>query len=268
MKEAHSTSGCTIKSVSGRLKTKKLGRALLFLRECTSTNDVGREYARKGAPHGLLIVSDAQSAGRGRHGRKWISPRGGMWMTIVLRPPGITLALEVLPLIGALSVARSIHHELGINARVRWPNDVAVYGSKVAGVIAESQQEGSSLEFVLLGIGVNANFESRDINGEKVHATTLMDMRGEGIDCSNLLCEILLGLEDLLALAASDRVQLLELLRRNDSSGGSRIRIASEKERIEGIFVDYESIDNVSIATNKELIVVNTASVLLADYLS
>ena len=130
MKEADSTSGCTVKAVSGRLKTERLGRTLLFLSDCTSTNDAGREYASKGR-------------------------------------------------------------------------------------------------------------------------LTLMDIRRETIDCSNLVCEILLGIEDLLALAASDHVPLLELLRRNDSS-----------------FVDYESIDNVGIATIGELIAVNTASVRLVEYLS
>jgi BirA family biotin operon repressor/biotin-[acetyl-CoA-carboxylase] ligase len=267
MKEADSTSGCTVKSVSGRLKTKKLGRALLFLDECPSTNDVGREYAIEGAPHGLLIVSESQSAGRGRHGRDWISPRGGIWMTLILRPPAITLTPEELPLIGALAVARSIHLELSIDAKVRWPNDVVVDGSKVAGVIAESQQEGNSVEFVLLGIGVNANFESHKIL-EKVHATTLMDTRGSPIDCSALICKILLEVEDLLGHAASDRVQLLELLRKHDYSGGRRIRIALEKQTIEGIFVDYESIGEVKIATNGQSFTVNTASVLSAEYLT
>lgn len=119
-------------------------------------------------------------------------------MTVILRPP-ITQPLEALPLIGALSVTKGIYNQLGLDSKVRWPNDVVAYGSKVAGVIAESQQEGNSIDFVLLGIGVNANFESHKIRDEKVDAVTLMDLCGGVIDSSALVCDILLEFEELLA---------------------------------------------------------------------
>jgi BirA family biotin operon repressor/biotin-[acetyl-CoA-carboxylase] ligase len=266
MTEADSLAGYTAETVSNRLRTKQLGRTLLCLKECTSTNDVGRKLANKGAPHGFLIVSETQSAGRGRHGRKWISPRGGIWMTIILRPPLVTSTLEALPLIGALSVTRGIQNALGINAKVRWPNDVVVDGSKVAGVIAESQQEGNSVEFALLGIGVNANFRSYRIRDENIQAVTLMDIRGAAIDGSKLVCEILLALEELLALVVSDRLQLLELLRRNDCSAGRKVKVVMEKKTIEGVFVDYESVEVIRVVTNEELVAVNVASAVFVEY--
>jgi len=187
-------------------------------------------------------------------------------MTIILRPPLVTPTLEALPLIGALSVTRGIQNSLGINAKVRWPNDVVVDGSKVAGVIAESQQEGNSIEFALLGIGVNANFQSYRILDENIQAATLMDIRGAAIDGSKLVCEMLLELEELLALVVSDRLQLLELLRRNDCSAGRKVKVVMEKKTVEGVFVDYESVEVIRVVTNEELIAVNVASAVFVEY--
>jgi len=189
-------------------------------------------------------------------------------MTIILRPP-IIPSLEALPLIGALSVAKSIHSQLELNSKVRWPNDVVVYGSKVAGVIAEAQQEGNSIDFVLLGIGVNVNFESHKIRDEKVDAMTLMDLCGGAIKSSSLVCDILLELEELLALATSNRVQLLELLRSNDYSAGKTIRVVMDGRRmIQGVFVDYESASTVLVLSDDELVVVHTASAVLVEYMT
>ena len=175
--EADSTPGCTAESILRQLKTKQLGRTLTLLDECTSTNDEARKLAINDAPHGSLIISATQTGGRGRHGRPWISPRGGIWMTLILRFPTV-MPVESIPLIGALSVARSIHSQFEIDSRVRWPNDVVVKRSKVAGLIAEGHQQGDSLKFVLLGIGVNANFESHELRDRKIDAATLMDLNG------------------------------------------------------------------------------------------
>ena len=187
-------------------------------------------------------------------------------MTTILRPPQVAPTLEVLPLIGALSITRSIQNVLGINAKVRWPNDVVVDGSKVAGIIAESQQEGNSVEFALLGIGVNANFPSSIFRDENIPATTLMEIQGAAIDGSKLVCEILLELEELLAFVVSDRVHLLDLLRRNDCSAGRRVKVVMEKETVEGVFVDYESVEVIRVATKEKLIAVNVASVVFVEY--
>ena len=186
-------------------------------------------------------------------------------MTLILRSP-ITLSIEAIPLIGALSVANSIHNQFEIDSRVRWPNDVVVHGSKVAGLLAEGHQLGNSLEFVLLGIGVNANFRSDAIQDKKINAVTLMELNNRAVDCSQLVCNILLELEELVTLAESNATRLLEVLRRRDDSTGKTIKVQLESKAIEGVFVDYESPNTVIVDSKGELIFVETASAVLVEY--
>lgn len=186
-------------------------------------------------------------------------------MTLIIRPP-ITMPVESIPLIGALSVARGIHSQLEIDSRVRWPNDVVVQGSKVAGLIAEGHQQGDSLEFVLLGIGVNANFESQELRDRNVDAVTLKDLNGGTVDSARLVCSILLELEELLSLAPSDPKQLLELLRRRDYSAGRKVKVVMENRTIEGVFADYQLVDATVIDSKGERLIVPVASVILVEY--
>ncbi len=130
-----------------------LGRPRLHLREVGSTNARARELAAAGAPHGTLVTADAQTAGRGRQGRAWVTPAGGraLALSLVLRPPE-----RLLPLRAGLAVA----DVAGADAQVKWPNDVLVGGGKVAGVLAEGRvQDG----WVVLGIGVNVALSPEEL---------------------------------------------------------------------------------------------------------
>jgi BirA family biotin operon repressor/biotin-[acetyl-CoA-carboxylase] ligase len=120
-------------------------------------------------------------------------------MTTILRPTEEATRLEDLPLVGALSIAQSIHEQLSLDARVRWPNDVFVGACKVAGVIVECQLKGS-VEYALLGMGINANFNKGEFKDLQSTATTLMNLKRKAIDRVSLICTILLRLEQLLDL--------------------------------------------------------------------
>jgi BirA family biotin operon repressor/biotin-[acetyl-CoA-carboxylase] ligase len=127
-----------------------LGSPRLHLRETGSTNDVARELAQAGAPHGALVTAAAQTAGRGRQGRAWTTPPGtALAMSLVLRDVS-----SLLPLLAAVAVAEACSAALGPgeDVRIKWPNDVLVGGRKVSGILAEGRpHEG----WAVLGIGVN-----------------------------------------------------------------------------------------------------------------
>lgn len=132
-----------------------LGCHRIDLDECASTNDEAARLARAGARHGTIVVAKSQRAGRGREGRPWASPPGlGLYFSAVLRPslplvevPPMTLAIGI----GLCDAIRAT----GAAATLKWPNDVLVDGKKLAGVLVESQSQGSKLESVVIGIGVN-----------------------------------------------------------------------------------------------------------------
>lgn len=161
-----------------------------------STQRIADEMARSGAPHGRVVVATEQVMGRGRFDRSWRSPEGGLYMSLVLRPLGKG-DLGLLPLLGAFSVVEGITRTLGTVSLVRWPNDVTVNGKKVAGVIAESKYSGTKLSHVILGIGINCNFESASLGALAESSTTLSDQVGAPIDIDALRAATLESLASL-----------------------------------------------------------------------
>jgi len=184
-------------------------------------------------------------------------------MTTILRPTEEVTRFEDLPLVGALSIAQSIHKELSLDARVRWPNDVFVGACKVAGVIVECQLKGDLIEYALLGIGINANFNKRELKDVQSTATTLMSIRRKAIDRVSLVCSILLRLEQLLDL---DNHTILRILRDFDCSTGHVVKATLEDEIIEGEFKEYDSLRTVQIKTIDGPRTVNTAAVAFVEY--
>ncbi|MGE3769107.1 MAG: biotin--[acetyl-CoA-carboxylase] ligase, partial [Kofleriaceae bacterium] len=132
-----------------------LGLQRIDLEACASTNDEAARMARAGAKHGTVVIAEQQFAGRGRDGRPWASPRGrGLYMSCVLRPP-LPLA-DVPPMTLAIGVGVcDAVRAAGVPGALKWPNDVLVGTRKLAGVLVEAQSQGSRLEAVIVGIGIN-----------------------------------------------------------------------------------------------------------------
>jgi BirA family biotin operon repressor/biotin-[acetyl-CoA-carboxylase] ligase len=128
---------------------------------CTSTNDVAREMALRGAPEGTAVVAEEQTAGRGTKGRSWHSPRGkGLYVSLVLRPEAAEITL--LPLAAGLAAREAVERSHGLSARLRWPNDILWEGKKLGGILCESGFLGNRPEYVILGVGLNVDHDLDD----------------------------------------------------------------------------------------------------------
>jgi BirA family biotin operon repressor/biotin-[acetyl-CoA-carboxylase] ligase len=139
------------------LTTRSVGRRLEYRAVLGSTQDLARELARAGAPEGTVVLAGRQTAGRGRLGRSFISPRGGLYFTVILRPALESASGGRLPIIAALAVARGLEQVAGLRTALKWPNDVLVGGRKICGILLESDLTGEAVNYVLLGIGINVN---------------------------------------------------------------------------------------------------------------
>jgi BirA family biotin operon repressor/biotin-[acetyl-CoA-carboxylase] ligase len=129
---------------------------LTVLAEVTSTLDVLHDLAAQGAPAGTAVLADAQTRGRGRHGRTWSSPAGrGIWLGYLARPPVMEVA-ALLAVRTGLTVAAALE-ELGIDAALKWPNDVLVRDRKVAGILCETRWQGPRPSWVAIGLGINVH---------------------------------------------------------------------------------------------------------------
>lgn len=129
---------------------------LYYRPEVDSTNEWAKELARSGAPEGTLVVADTQRAGRGRRGRTWSSPRGGLYFSLILRP---SIPPELAPQL-VLLTATCLHRVLRrrhLPVSLKWPNDVVARGDKLAGILVEAGSASRGLSFAVVGVGVNVN---------------------------------------------------------------------------------------------------------------
>jgi len=158
-----------------------LEQRIHHFREIGSTMDVARELARKGARAGTIVIAESQAGGRGRLSRQWLSPQGGIYFTLILRPRIGPAYAPRINLMVAVAVATTIRKLFGLKAELKWPNDVLVAGKKVCGILAEMDAEMDVVNFVNVGIGINANNSTTRF--EKT-ATSLKEVLGREISLS------------------------------------------------------------------------------------
>lgn len=158
-------------------KTQWAGREIVYLDTVDSTNRIARQLAAQGAAHGTLVIADTQTGGRGRRGRSWISPAGeGIFMSLILRPDVHPSQVARLSLLTALAVAQAIEKTTGLNARIKWPNDIVIDGRKICGLLLEMDATAESLRSVVAGVGINVH--QRAFDEEIAHTASSLDLLG------------------------------------------------------------------------------------------
>lgn len=135
-----------------------VGRDIQVFQQTSSTNDVAEKLARDGVAEGVVIFAETQTKGRGRLGRKWLSPAGqGLWFSVLLRPALPTGSMTQLTVAAATAVARAIRLETGLAPQIKWPNDILLRGRKAVGILTELSAELDRVRHVIIGIGVDVN---------------------------------------------------------------------------------------------------------------
>ncbi|MCC8025145.1 MAG: biotin--[acetyl-CoA-carboxylase] ligase [Clostridium sp.] len=170
--------------------TKWIGNRLEYFDETDSTNIRARRLAEEGAPHGTLVVADSQTAGKGRRGRAWTSPKGvGIWMSMVLRPPIKPSDASMLTLVAGMAVVKGVKTSTGLNAMIKWPNDAVLSGKKICGILTEMSTEEECVRYVITGIGINVNVSCfPEEIAEK--ATSLKEELGENVKRSPVIAAV------------------------------------------------------------------------------
>jgi BirA family biotin operon repressor/biotin-[acetyl-CoA-carboxylase] ligase len=155
------------------LHTRWAGQASEYHPSLDSTNLQAKRLAMAGAPHGQLVLADAQTAGRGRRGRGWDSAAGlGLWMSLVLRPQAQAEQIPSLALAVALAVAGACEAVTGARVEVKWPNDVLMGGKKVCGILLEMAADMDGAQWVVAGVGINVGQREGDFPPELADIAT------------------------------------------------------------------------------------------------
>jgi BirA family biotin operon repressor/biotin-[acetyl-CoA-carboxylase] ligase len=207
-----------------------------------STMDAARELARKGAKQGTVVIAEVQTLGRGRLSREWLSPEGGIYFTLILRPRISPTYGPRINLLAAIAVAATIRKLFGLKAELKWPNDVLIAGKKVCGILAEMDAEMDVVNFVNVGIGINANASIPHFGKT---ATSLKDMLGREISRKEFLSALLAEIDQRLPLLMT--TDLLEEWKKLSVTLNKDVKIVAPGEVIVGRAIDIDATGALTI---------------------
>lgn len=205
-----------------------------YFESIDSTNTQGKRLALEQDIGPALLVADEQTAGRGRLGRHWHSQKGdGLWMSLILKPNLEPKDAFIVTLISAVSVAEAIESLYAVEAGIKWPNDILIQGKKVCGILSEMSAEWQTINYIITGIGINANHKDFPEEIAEI-ATSLRRITGAVVDRRLLLKEILVRFEHYFKAVESEAVHeaLLDSYKRHSITLGQVVRVIGMNERI------------------------------------
>jgi BirA family biotin operon repressor/biotin-[acetyl-CoA-carboxylase] ligase len=225
------------------LRTKWVGRKIFFRHSVDSTNNWAKELAKLGADEGTVAVAETQTAGRGRLERRWFSPKGGLWFSVVLRPKLETSETVKLVFVAGLAVAYVLRELYDLKAETKWPNDVLVNGQKVCGILSEMSTTEEKVNYAVLGIGINANFDTRKVLPKELRtsATSLENELGARINLDQLFKAMLEKLECIYDLFSDNGfATVLNEWKKHADFLGKRVEVRSGAEKLCGLAEDVD----------------------------
>jgi BirA family biotin operon repressor/biotin-[acetyl-CoA-carboxylase] ligase len=213
-----------------------LEQRIHYFPEIGSTMDEARELAKKGAREGTIVIAETQTFGRGRLSREWLSPQGGVYFTLILRPRISPAYAPRMNLLAAVAVAATIRKLLGLDPQLKWPNDVLITGKKVCGILAEMDAEIDFVNFVNIGIGINAN---NSVACFEKTATSLKEVLGREISRKELLGTLIGEIDQRRPLLM--KANLLKEWKDLSATLNKEVRVVSLGEEVTGRAVDIDA---------------------------
>lgn len=230
--------------VHKRLRTSFIGSQMRYYENTPSTIWVGKQLASEGDAehiHGMVIIAEEQTGGIGRLGRSWVSPAGGVWITIVLKPDIPIDRVFMVTMAGSVAVARAIRKEYDLGALIKWPNDIYIGDNKVAGLILELFAEADQIHYCLLSIGVDVNIAPGDLKGVKSSVTSISAEMGYDVDRASFLARLLKEFESrYLLLEAGEYEAITREWKTLSCTLERRVKINTMKATFEGEAIDID----------------------------
>lgn len=224
------------------LNTRILGKEIRHLDSVTSTNGVVKSLAEAGAEEGTIVVAEVQTGGKGRLGRGWFSPRGGVWLSVLLRPAIEPIDGPKLTMVAGLGCLAALA-QTGVPAAMEWPNDLMIRGRKVGGILLEVTTEPGLIEYAVVGIGINLNVDEAvfpaDLRGK---ATSVKAELGRPVDRPAFARNLLEELERWYLALKEDRTdEMVSAWRDALGTIGKRVEVATLHERFTGDAIDIDA---------------------------
>ena len=231
------------------------GKNILCFSVLDSTNSMAKKLALKGAPEGTTVLTEHQTRGKGRMERTWESPAGvNILCSIILYPPLDVASVFKLTMIASVATVTAIEKTTSLKPRIKWPNDVYINNRKVCGILSEVSSSGSSVEHVILGIGINVNFDTSPYHQIRDTATSLMMEKGRKISRISLLKNLLIETgKRYQELLSGDTTGIRRDWKQKCMVLGKQVRIISGESEISGIARDITENGHLVLERNNAL---------------
>ncbi len=252
------------REIQSKITTDILGCEIVYFEETDSTNIRAFEMAVSGAPQGTIVVADSQTMGKGRLSRKWFTDPGkGLALSMILRPGVQPLFAPRLTLLTAVALSKVLDR-LGIgDYEIKWPNDILLKGKKVSGILSEMKADIDSIEFVIIGLGINLNTNSADLPEEiRYIACSLKEELGREISRAQFLAHFLESFEFLyLQFLSGDFSGILEQWIKKSKIINKKIKVTILEKEIFGTVSGVNEDGNLILITEQGEFIVNSGDI-------
>lgn len=235
--------------IERHLSTNYIGNNIHLYKEVTSTNDIAKKFVDDDAPEGTVIIAEQQTAGRSRKRADWVSPEGGIYMTIILKPEITLIEASKLTIVTGVALARTLHDHFKIDAGIKWPNDILIGSKKICGILTEAVTDYDKIKAVLIGVGVDLNIDYEDIPEDlKDIATSVKEETNEELKRTEILKVFFKEFEEFYEeFKKGNFKKIISEWRRLSSTTGKRVKVYKGNKALEA--------DAVGIDTKGALIV-------------
>ena len=239
------------------LKTKTVGKRVYYFEEIDSTQNFAEQIALDEKENGTIVVAEKQTAGKGRLDRKWTSPKGGIWFSLIIHPKFDVSTSTLVPIAGAVALAKAIKNTLNIDVSVKWPNDITLNGKKVAGMLVDASFQANNIDYLILGIGINFDIDAKKIekrlsksaNFYGVNSLRKMD---DSTPPKILLREFLVQFEKILMqLNKGEKAKIVKEWTKKADKIGKKISINTSDGKISGVAQGIDNDGALKLKTSK-----------------
>lgn len=243
-----------------------IGSRISYLPRVDSTNEaLKRLNTEKALEEGSVLAAGTQERGKGRRGRHWESPAGGLWFSFYLKPRIPLENIALLSLVFSLAIARALDHYLPVPLMIKWPNDVYADGKKLTGILLETSGEMDAPDYLITGVGINSNVRMADFPAElRNSCTSLLEQSGVQVDHNELLAGVLQSLDQYYRRFMQEGfTSILPEFKKRCFHLGQRIELMQGKRKISGNNVDINERGHLLVDSGEDIIEITTGDVNL-----
>ena len=239
------------------LKTKTVGKRVYYFEEIDSTQNFAEQIALDGKENGTIVIAEKQTAGKGRLDRKWTSPKGGIWFSLIIHPKFDVSTSTLVPIAGAVALAKAIKNTLNIDVSVKWPNDITLNGKKVAGMLVDASFQANNIDYLILGIGINFDIDAKKIEkrlskSANFYGVNSLRKKDDNTPPKILLKEFLVQFEKIsIQLNKGEKAKIVKEWTKKADKIGKKISINTSDGKISGVAQGIDNDGALKLKTSK-----------------